>query len=138
MTPRKYSIYWDMNIPTEFYEEEFIEFEKYMEFTGNIRMSTAENPHATSTYHLAMFRNYEKFLKKENKKISKLNNKKNEKKSKSARNATVKAQDKRSSQTGMKPQSQVTGKWFNFLLVSFFELRHNLPLLYVFVFVGCK
>ena len=29
--PRKFSSYWDMNIPTEYYEEDFLEFEKKFE-----------------------------------------------------------------------------------------------------------
>ena len=64
--PVKFEDYWDMNIPTEFYEEEFLEFEKYMHFTGNIKKSTKENPYANYEYYLERFKNYEKFMKKEN------------------------------------------------------------------------
>ena len=60
-----------MNIPTEFYEEEFIEFENYMDFTGNKMIATPENPHANSNYYLQMYKKYEKFVQVENKKIFK-------------------------------------------------------------------
>ena len=58
-----------MDIPTQFYEEEFIELENYMQFTGNVRVATAENPHANSNYYLQMYEKYEKSVQKENKKI---------------------------------------------------------------------
>ena len=69
--PVKFADYWDMNIPTQFYEEEFLAFENYMHFTGNTRSPTTKNPHANSEYHLEMFKKYEKFVQKENKKIFK-------------------------------------------------------------------
>ena len=65
----KFDDYWDMNIPTEFYEEEFIDFENYMHFTGNLMESTRASPHANSEYHLEMYKKYQKFVQKENKKI---------------------------------------------------------------------
>ena len=40
-----------------------------MQFTGNVRVATAENPHANSNYYLQMYQKYEKFVQKENKKI---------------------------------------------------------------------
>ena len=39
-----------MNIPTQFYEEEFIEFEKMMDFKGDTKKATPEEPHANSEY----------------------------------------------------------------------------------------
>ena len=60
-----------MNIPTEFYEEEYLEFEDYMKLTGNIRRSTKESPYENSEYTLQMFSKYEKFVQKENKKLIK-------------------------------------------------------------------
>ena len=65
--PAKFEEYWDMNIPTEYYEEEFLEFEKYMQFTGNQKHSSKENPHANSDYYLEKFKSYEKFMKKDRK-----------------------------------------------------------------------
>ena len=58
-----------MNIPTEFYEEEFLDFENYMHFTGNMIECTKESPHANSEYHLEMYKKYQKFVQKENKKL---------------------------------------------------------------------
>ena len=69
--PQKFADYWDMNIPTEFYEEEFLEFEDYMHLMGNIKETSKESPHANSEYHLEMFKKYEKFVQKENKKLMK-------------------------------------------------------------------
>ena len=67
----KFADYWDMNIPTEYYEDEFLDFEDYMNFTGNIRPSTKEAPHANSKYCLEKYKNYEKFMRQENKKLLK-------------------------------------------------------------------
>ena len=52
----KFADYWDMNIPTEYYEDEFLDFEDYMNFTGNIRPSTKEAPHANSDYCLEKYK----------------------------------------------------------------------------------
>ena len=65
-----------MNIPAEFYEEEFIEFEDFMDKNGYAPISTSESPHAKSTYYLEKYKDYEKALKKENKKILKKKEKK--------------------------------------------------------------
>ena len=59
--PSRYDIYWDMNIPTQYYEEDYLEFEKYLEFTGLKKESTPENPHATSEFCLERFALFEKF-----------------------------------------------------------------------------
>ena len=67
--PRKFDDYWDMNIPTQFYEEDFIEFERYMTFIGNTKIATKENPHANSEYYLEKYKSYEKFMKRDNKNI---------------------------------------------------------------------
>ena len=69
--PPKNSIYWDMNIPTQFYEEEYLEFKRYLEFTQVKKLSTDENPHANSEYYLQQFEMYEKFCKAEDKKLKK-------------------------------------------------------------------
>ena len=67
-TPVRFEDFWDMNIPTEYYEEEFIEFEKYLNCTGSIRVATKESPHANSEYQLKRYKKYEKWMKKQNKK----------------------------------------------------------------------
>ena len=63
--PSKYNIYWDADIPMEYYEENFLEFEEYMEVTGQRKEATADDPHANSTYVLQKFKKFEKFQKKE-------------------------------------------------------------------------
>ena len=50
--PAKFAIYWDMNIPTQFYEEEYIEFEKYLEFTKLTDIAPTDNPHGKSEFCL--------------------------------------------------------------------------------------
>ena len=59
--PKKHEIFWDMRIPTQFYEEDFIEFEKYMEMTGLQKLSTPQEPHASSEFCLRNFELFEKF-----------------------------------------------------------------------------
>ena len=63
--PRKYNIFWDMNIPTEYYEEEFIEFEKYLEFTNVKKEANCQDPQANADYYLQQFQIFEKFRKAE-------------------------------------------------------------------------
>ena len=63
--PAKNSIYWDMNIPTQFYEQEYLEFEKYLEFTHVQNLNSPEEPHGNSEYYLEQFAMYEKFRKAE-------------------------------------------------------------------------
>ena len=55
-----------MNIPTEYYEEELIEFEKYLEVIGEKVVTTADNIHANSDYYLERFRKFEKLQKAKN------------------------------------------------------------------------
>ena len=69
--PKRNSIYWDMNIPTQFYEEEYLEFERYLDFTQVKTISSADNPHGKSEYYLQQFEMYEKFHKAEEKKQKK-------------------------------------------------------------------
>ena len=67
--PTKFQAYWDMSIPTEYYELDFIEFEEFMKVIGNMKKSTVDNPHAAGDYMLLMFRCYEDFRKSENKQM---------------------------------------------------------------------
>ena len=67
-TSSKYNIYWDAEIPMEYYEQGFLEFEEYLDVTGGNIKSTPENPHAKSQYAMKRFRGYERFLKKQSKK----------------------------------------------------------------------
>ena len=60
-----------MNIPTEYYEEDFLEFENYINLTTNLRPSSKQNPHEKSDYYLEKYKQYEKFMKKENQKLFK-------------------------------------------------------------------
>ena len=64
-------MYWDMNIPTEYYEEEFIEFENYMEFTLKNKPCTIEEPYTNGDFYLKEFQNYENYRDMESKKIRK-------------------------------------------------------------------
>ena len=54
-----------MTIPTEYYEEEFIDFENYLNVTGDIKKGSKENIHANCEYQLEKYKTYEKFLKNE-------------------------------------------------------------------------
>ena len=67
--PPRFNVYWDMNIPTEYYQSEFIEFEEFMQVLGNTKQSSREKPHAGADHMLLMFRCYEEFQRSENKKI---------------------------------------------------------------------
>ena len=66
--PAKYSIYWDSNIPMEYYEQDFLEFEEYALATGKTIRSSNDNPHANGNFMLANFAKYEKFWKRESRK----------------------------------------------------------------------
>ena len=52
----------------EYYEERFIDFEDYLNVTGQKKNSTPKNPHANSNYVLQRFQQFEKFQKKEDQK----------------------------------------------------------------------
>ena len=52
-----------MNIPTEYYEEEYLEFEKYLEFTGKKPSNKKELDMETADFYLEQFRKYELFSK---------------------------------------------------------------------------
>ena len=69
--PGKYSIYWDMNIPTQFYKEEYLEFEKYLEFTKISNIPFPDNPHGKSEFCLQQFEMFEKFRRSEEAKYRK-------------------------------------------------------------------
>ena len=68
-TPTRFKIYWGMNIPTEFYEDDFLEFERNMFLAGDKKEATVAKPHANSEYTLAMFKLFENRMRKKNKKI---------------------------------------------------------------------
>ena len=57
--PARFRQYWDMRIPTEYYQQEFIHFENLMEVLGDTKQSTAENLHAGGDHMLEMFKYYE-------------------------------------------------------------------------------
>ena len=67
--PTRFNNYWDMEIPTEFYDEEFIEFESYLESTRQIQESSSENPHSQSEFSLREYEKLRKYVKQENKKL---------------------------------------------------------------------
>ena len=67
--PPRFNNYWDMNIPTEYYEEEFLEFENYLEFTLKKKAWNIEEPNANADFYLEQFAKYEKYRDKENKKL---------------------------------------------------------------------
>ena len=62
-TPAHYSIYWDSNIPMEYYEEEFLDFEQYA------KMTDLKSRYKTSKFEsqpeliLDKFKKYEKWVK---------------------------------------------------------------------------
>ena len=58
-----------MNILTEYYEEDFLDFEVYLQETGQNIESLATQAHANSDYHLAKYHSYEKWRKKEDLKL---------------------------------------------------------------------
>ena len=58
-----------MDILTEYYEEDFLDFEVYLQETGQNIESSATQPHANSDYHLAKYHSYEKWRKKEDLKL---------------------------------------------------------------------
>ena len=58
-----------MNISTQFYEEEYLEFEKYLEFTQVKKNLSPDNLHATSELYLQKFEMFEKFRKAEDRKM---------------------------------------------------------------------
>ena len=60
--PRKYSIYWDAEIPTEYYEESFLKFEESLDFSSIQDDSGCEDLYAKSEFALQKFRKYEKDL----------------------------------------------------------------------------
>ena len=66
--PAKYKIYWDLEMPMEYYEESFLDFEDYLNVTGQMKKASADDPHANSKYVLESFRKYEKFQKHEDRK----------------------------------------------------------------------
>ena len=68
-SPSRHYIFWDMNIPTEYYKEDFIDFENYLQETGQNVESSSSNPHANSDYHLEKYASYEKWRKRENLKL---------------------------------------------------------------------
>ena len=53
-----------MNIPTQFYEQDFLDFEKYLQLT-QVHKIASDNPHANSEFCLQQFAMYEKFRKAE-------------------------------------------------------------------------
>ena len=73
--PVRYRNYWDMQISTEFYEEEFIEFEDFLEQTMKMKESSDENPHGKSEFSLREYEKFQKFVKGQNKKIFRRNRK---------------------------------------------------------------
>ena len=66
-SPARFKSYWDMSIPTEYYESEFIEFEEFMEVVGLKKESSATKPHATGDHMLEMFHFYKMVKKNESK-----------------------------------------------------------------------
>ena len=67
--PTKFNTYWDMHIPTEFYDEEFIEFENYLQTTGQINESSTEKPHSQSEYSLKEYAKFRKYVMMENRRL---------------------------------------------------------------------
>ena len=58
--PAKFSDYWDMNIPTEYYEEDFLEFEKEVNVSEKKRLSIMK-PEKRSEYMIAKYNASQKF-----------------------------------------------------------------------------
>ena len=67
--PRRFDLFWDMEIPTQFYEDDFIEFENYLQMKGDVAPQCNEDPFAASKYVLKEYEKFEKFWHAENKKI---------------------------------------------------------------------
>ena len=55
----------------QYYEDEFNDFEDYLQFTGQQVQSTRENPHANSDYVLERYANFENWRKEESRKLRK-------------------------------------------------------------------
>ena len=66
--PSKYSIFWDADIPMQYYKQEFLEYEQMLIETGQMKQSTADEPHASSNYVLVQFEKFEKKRKIDEKK----------------------------------------------------------------------
>ena len=58
-----------MNIPTQYYEEDFLQFEEYLEKIGDTKIATPDNIHANSEYTLRRYAHYEKYRRREDKKL---------------------------------------------------------------------
>ena len=58
--PKRFNLYWDMNIPTEYYEEKFIEFENYLTFTMQRRPEAFQSLNVNDDFYLDQFRKFEK------------------------------------------------------------------------------
>ena len=70
--PARFDDFIDGRIAAEYLEEDFILFEDYMIFTGNVKDSPADDPHANSEFLLAKFHDFEKFMKRESRKRAEL------------------------------------------------------------------
>ena len=77
--PKKFNIYWDMNIPTEYYEDEFLEFENYLDFTLKRRPDCFQSKELNGDFYLAEFRKFENYQNKESSKLRKKLRKQKEK-----------------------------------------------------------
>ena len=58
-----------MRIPTEYYEEDFLKFEDYLEQIGDKKVPTLLNPHANSQYALKRYAHYEKYRRRQDRKL---------------------------------------------------------------------
>ena len=67
--PPKFRSYWDMTIPTEYYQDEFLQFERFLKFAMKRRPRSFEDVDVSADFYLDEFKRYEKDQKKENKKI---------------------------------------------------------------------
>ena len=61
--PSRYRNYWDMNIPTQYYEEDFLKFENWLNERTK-RFSGGTGKITCSDHYLEMFHRYEKDEKK--------------------------------------------------------------------------
>ena len=65
--PSRYAVYWDMNIPTEYYEQEFLDFENDNKFTELYKPARFDHLHGESEFRLHLFKKFEQFQQNEDK-----------------------------------------------------------------------
>ena len=69
--PSKFKLFWDMNIPTQYYEEEFLDFERNLEIKPFEQVHNSNNPHAIGDYILEKYEKQQNRLKTEKIPVSK-------------------------------------------------------------------